>query len=105
MKLASAFKVLCMPSKVYFVLAVIGILLSLLAPSIFGNVSALMHMIHLVYIVFWTWVLHLICKAGYNWLSWVLVLFPFVVITLLAVLTLADASQNVASSPVIILSK
>ena len=31
----------------------------------------------LLYILFWTWILNLICKDGYSEISWLLVLFPF----------------------------
>ena len=31
-------------------------------------------------ILFWTWVLNIICKAGYKWVSWLLVLLPFILI-------------------------
>ena len=64
-------------------LSVVAILLTVLAPSVFGAVSILSQLIHIVYVVFWTWVLNLICKAGYKWISWVLVLAPFVIIFLL----------------------
>ena len=74
------FKSLCLPSKVYFVLSFVGILLSLLSPSVFGGMSLIVHLLHFVYIVFWSWVLNLICKAGYKWLSWVLVLAPFIIV-------------------------
>jgi hypothetical protein len=31
----------------------------------------------LIYVAFWTFILHALCKAGYRQVSWVLVLFPF----------------------------
>lgn len=96
------FKSLCLPSKVYFVLAVIGILLSLLSPDIFGSVSLFMHIIHFIYAVFWSWVLNLICKAGYKWISWVLVLAPFVLIFLLLVLGGGQQSEE-DSSPIVVM--
>ena len=106
----STFKYLCLPSKIYFVLAIIGILSSLLAPSIFGNVPLFMQLIHFIYVVFWTWVLNLICKAGYKWLSWVLVLAPFFLIFFIVALGLNDEfaqvqQEQTGSSPVIILSQ
>lgn len=33
---------------------------------------------NLIYILFWTWVLNLICKDGYSNISWFLVLLPFI---------------------------
>jgi hypothetical protein len=34
--------------------------------------------IKMMYIVFWTWILNLMCKDGYPNIAWVLVLFPFI---------------------------
>jgi hypothetical protein len=43
----------------------------------------------LIYILFWTWVLNLICKDGYSWVSWVLVLMPIILlITMLLLMIL-----------------
>lgn len=33
---------------------------------------------NLIYILFWTYVLNLICKDGYTNLSWFIVLLPFI---------------------------
>jgi hypothetical protein len=49
----------------------------------------LIFIIKLIYIVFWTWVLNLICGAGYPVISWLLVLIPillfFILISLLLI--------------------
>jgi hypothetical protein len=34
--------------------------------------------IKLIYILFWTWILNLICKDGHTGISWLLVLLPFI---------------------------
>jgi hypothetical protein len=82
--------------------------MSILSPSIFGGASFLIHLVHLVYLVFWTWVLNLICKAGYKWISWVLVLAPFVLAFFIVAYSMnADVSANIkdeAGVPVIVLS-
>jgi hypothetical protein len=77
-------------------------LASFLSPSIFGGASILIHLVHLVYLVFWTWVLNLICKAGYKWISWVLVLAPFVLAFFIVAFSM-DANQIQSDSPVIVL--
>lgn len=102
MNISATFKSLCLPSKVYFVLSFVGILMSVISPSIFGGASFLIHLVHLVYLVFWTWILNLICKAGYKWISWVLVLAPFVLAFLIVVLSV-DVSQIQSDSPEIVL--
>jgi hypothetical protein len=108
MNLVSTFKSLCLPSKVYFVLAVVGVLLTVIFPSIFGNVSVFMQLLHLVYIVFWTWVLQLICRAGYKFISWVLVLAPFVLMFIVVALTLSGSTivspPVQPNSPIVVLS-
>lgn len=94
MKLAAAYKSLCLPSKIYFVLSVIGILLAVLLPNVVGRVSLLVHLVHVVYIVFWTWVLQLICGAGYKWISWVLVLAPFILAFMVVGLNAGSSSEE-----------
>tara|TARA_X000000950_G_C13703540_1_gene573151 strand:+ start:461 stop:781 length:321 start_codon:yes stop_codon:yes gene_type:complete len=43
----------------------------------------------LLYILFWTWLLNLICKSGFSEISWLLVLFPIILFfVLLGVLIL-----------------
>ena len=108
MNYSATFKLLCLPSKIYFVLSIVGILSSLIAPSIFGNVSLFMQLIHFIYVVFWTWVLNLICKAGYKWLSWVLVLAPFLLMFFIMAFILNDAFNQVhvaGSTPIIVLGQ
>ena len=41
-------------------------------------------------ILFWTWVLNIICKSGYKWVSWLLVLLPFILI----LFTMSVVSNN-----------
>jgi hypothetical protein len=85
-------KDLCSPAGVYLVLSVIA-----LALMFFQNIGSenvyclgmyecsvssvsLLFIIKILYILFWTWVLNLICKAGYSSVSWFLVLFPFLLL-------------------------
>ena len=109
MKTSSMFKSLCLPSKVYLVLGLVAVLMSIISPAVFGGASLLMHLVHLVYIVFWTWILNLICGAGYKWISWVLVLAPFVVFFILLAVTsrpsVAAVDDKRMESPVIVLSQ
>jgi hypothetical protein len=37
-------------------------------------------MVKVVYIMFWTWVLNLMCKDGHTGIAWFLVLLPFVLL-------------------------
>jgi hypothetical protein len=98
MNIKSAFKSLCLPSKVYLILSIIAILLTIFLPATFGGVSVIGHIIHFVYVLFWTWVLNLICKAGYKWISWVLVLAPFVLAFVLLALVLNGSAVIISEN-------
>jgi hypothetical protein len=34
--------------------------------------------IKIIYVLFWTWILSLICNTGATYISWILVLFPII---------------------------
>uniref|UniRef100_A0A6C0ASI6 Yip1 domain-containing protein n=1 Tax=viral metagenome TaxID=1070528 RepID=A0A6C0ASI6_9ZZZZ len=84
------FRNLCSPAYVYLVISVIALLV--MTFQNIGNVNlyclgtyncsvtntTLIFIIKAVYIVFWTWVLNLICRAGATNLAWFLVLLPFI---------------------------
>ena len=83
---------ICAPAWFYLIISVIALLL-----VVFQNVgnrnmisignynsrvphTGLILTIKTICILFWTWVLDLICKAGYKWVSWLLVLLPFIIV-------------------------
>jgi hypothetical protein len=45
--------------------------------------TALIFIIKLIYILFWTWILNLICKDGHTGVSWLLVLLPWILLFVL----------------------
>ncbi len=80
---------LCTPALVYLLLSGLAILISVMQnygnTDIYclGNFSCktstyIVFLAQLLYVVFWTWVLNIICGAGYTYVSWFLVLFPFI---------------------------
>ena len=85
-------KDLCTPAFVYFVLSMIGIIFSIIQN--FGNKNTykmgmfvarvpstiLVFAVKIVYILFWTWILNLICKDGHTGIAWFLVLIPFILL-------------------------
>ena len=85
-------KDLCTPAMIYFVISIIALVAILLQNL--GNQSsyqvgsfscmvpntALIFIIKLIYILFWTWILNLICKDGHTGISWLLVLLPFILL-------------------------
>jgi hypothetical protein len=85
-------KQLCTPSLIYFLISILGLIIVALQ-NISSNMNTLqlgsmrMHVpsllllfiVKLVYILFWTWILNLICKDGYPSISWLLILVPFII--------------------------
>ena len=80
---------LCTPSFIYFIISLFGLTLMGLQnltnddnSLCVGNYECtvgnklLVFIINGIYILFWTFVLDLMCKAGYSELSWIIVLIP-----------------------------
>jgi len=44
---------------------------------------AVLFLIKILYVLFWTWILNLICRAGAPGVSWFLVLLPFILFFIL----------------------
>lgn len=86
---------LCLPAKVYFIISIIALLV--IAIQNYGNTdmycigayscdvgsTTLIFLLKIVYILFWTWILNLICRAGAPGISWFLVLLPFILFFIL----------------------
>lgn len=95
MALPKNLKELCTPSLVYFAISMLGLFIAIMQNL--GNTkkytlgsfscavssTALIFLIKVSYIFFWTWILNLICKDGYTNVSWFLVLFPFILLFVL----------------------
>ena len=87
-----SYKDLCAPSLFYFTISMISLLIILLQnlsntnSYVLGSFSCrvpnttLVFIVKLIYILFWTWILNLICKDGHSEISWLLVLFPFILL-------------------------
>lgn len=85
-------KELCTPAALYFVISIIALVIVLLQnlgnrdSYNVGNFScrvpntAFVFIIKFIYIVFWTYVLNLICKDGHIGISWLLVLLPWILL-------------------------
>lgn len=81
---------LCSPSYVYFIISILGLAISAVQNIrnrrmySLGNFSCevpstiAVFLIQLVYILFWTWILNLMCKDGHINIAWFLVLLPFI---------------------------
>ena len=85
-------KNLCTPAFVYFSISILALLIVFFQnightnSYHMGNFSCrvphtgFVFLFKLIYIFFWTYVIHLICKDGHKALSWFLVLFPFLLL-------------------------
>jgi len=85
-------KELCTPASIYFVISIISLAIILLQnlgnqnSYTVGSFScrvpstALIFIIKLIYILFWTWILNLICKDGHTNISWLLILLPWILL-------------------------
>jgi hypothetical protein len=88
-------KELCSPAALYFIVSIFALIMILFQnlgnsnSYHMGNFSCrvpsttLIFIVKLIYILFWTWILNLICKDGHTWISWLLVLFPFILFFIL----------------------
>ena len=103
MNIFKEFKKLCTPAALYLVLSLLALFIVIIQnlnnshTLCVGNYSCpmvnlpLFYILNLVYLLFWTWILNLICKSGWNIISWILVLFPFILAFIIVILGM---SQN-----------
>jgi len=99
-------KELCTPAFLYFSLSMTGILVSVVQNLgnsrryDLGMLSApvpstfLVFVVKVIYILFWTWVLNLMCKDGHKGIAWFLVLIPFVLLFLLMGSMMGDSTYE-----------
>ena len=83
---------LCSPSFVYFIISVIFLTISVIQniknrhSYSLGSFSCrvpntfLVFVVKVIYILFWTWVLNLICKDGHSGIAWFLIILPFILL-------------------------
>jgi hypothetical protein len=85
-------KDLCTPASLYFIISMIA--LSMVLFQNLGNTNSynvgnfscrvpstvLVFIAKFIYIVFWTYVLNLICRDGHVGVSWLLVLLPWILL-------------------------
>lgn len=98
-------KKLCTPALVYFIISFIAIFIMLLqnfgSRSVYclGGFScdvssvSIIFIIKILYVLFWTWILNLMCGAGYKNIAWFLVLFPFILFFILIALMISGIAN------------
>jgi hypothetical protein len=93
---------LCTPASIYFIISMIALIV-VFFQNLGNNYSynigtfscrvpntTLVLVVKLIYILFWTWVLNLICKDGHEEISWLLVLLPWIFILVMIGLLLMN---------------
>jgi len=97
---------LCTPAYVYFIISVLAIAIAIVQNlgnnkkynlGMFScNVPSCVSVfiVKVVYILFWTWILNLICKDGHTGVAWFLVLLPFVMLFVILGLVMMYQKNN-----------
>ena len=110
MSLLNRIQKLCTPAYIYLVISLI-ILVVMTVQNVGDNQqycagnyacqvsnTSLIFLIKLIFVAFWTWVLNLICKAGAPIVSWVLVMFPIVLMFFLIALFILSGGQYIPTT-------
>ena len=98
---------LCTPAYIYLVISVFSIIVIMIQNT--GNSNTycmgqfscqvpnlfLIFAIKLIYVLFWTWILNLLCKAGLPGVSWVLLLFPFILMFIFIVIFMMSSARDI----------
>jgi uncharacterized membrane protein YpjA len=77
---------LCAPAILYLVLSIIALIFN-------AKFSILSILLHVLFIGLWTLVLNWICSKGLVWVSWVLVVLPYL-FAFLVILIAAEITAN-----------
>lgn len=83
---------LCTPAMIYFVISMISLVVVLMQNLGHNNSyhvgsfscrvpnTMAVFVVKMIYILFWTYILNLICRDGHTNLSWLLILLPWVLL-------------------------
>ena len=103
---------MCTPAYVYLVISLFTLffiaLQNMFVPdkycvgmySCASNNKISLFALKLLYVVFWTWILNIICKSGYETVSWFLVLIPYVLMFIVIAYLMLDNFEPSKYSPV-----
>jgi hypothetical protein len=100
---------LCTPAYLYFLLSIAMLIFSgiimntdMMKSFCAGKCSPvqviLFFLLKLVFIIFWTWVLNVLCRGGAGWLAWFMVVFPFIMILSTILITFGNVLGNIGMS-------
>ena len=81
---------MCTPATIYFVISLVALILLGISNlntsdrlcigdySCYVGNNTIVFVLNAIYILFWTFILDLMCKGGYGSLSWFILLLPFI---------------------------
>ncbi len=89
-KVHDDFKKLCSPAFFYMLISIFALIVMMIQNM--GNTNTfclgsyecdvpntfMVYLFKILYVLFWTWVLNLMCKGGYKNVAWFFVLLPFI---------------------------
>jgi hypothetical protein len=89
---------LCTPSYLYLIISIV--MLVVMAIQNMGSVNVyclgsyscdvssvyLIFMIKIIYVLFWTWILNLMCRSGATGVAWFFFLLPFILLFIMIAL-------------------
>tara|TARA_A100001015_G_C14992062_1_gene714417 strand:+ start:836 stop:1156 length:321 start_codon:yes stop_codon:yes gene_type:complete len=98
---------LCTPAYVYLVISVIALIIMIFQN--YGNVNtyclgdyscnvsstAMIFIIKAIYILFWTWILNLMCNANATGVAWFLLLLPLIIMFIMIAAMLVSGKSPV----------
>lgn len=100
-------KDLCSPAYVYLVISLVALVLMTFQNLGNGNKycvgyyscdvenTSLIFIIKLLYVLFWTWLLNIICRGGATNFAWLLVLAPFILMFVMVGAFMISSITNV----------
>ena len=107
-KVSSQVNKLCPPAYFYFVISVFSMVVMMVQNVVEGrNVLCLgeykcrtdnaifVFLSQAAYILIWTYVLDLLCKKGLGNISWIIVLFPYILMIMLIGLFIVNSNTNI----------
>ncbi len=84
---------LCVPAIIYLALGLISIIMAIAGKESISSIS-----IQAIVIAFWTFILNLICSAGYEVISWILLFLPIIIFFIFLILGFSFMGSLMGSS-------
>ena len=88
---------LCTPALIYFVLAIISLLL-----LIVNKTSVTVVMGQFVFVVLWSWFLNFVCTKGFTNISWVLVVSPYIILLIVHMMQPKVKEEEKKNEPMVV---